>query len=95
MRILGTLTATQHRVRRLQLFEAHLMHNPEAWARRCEVMPYFRTMVKSRVVRSRPLSVELRQWLFTVSRSIAARELFRLEYRQHCPSVTWSPDEAL
>lgn len=93
LRILGTLTYHQHRVRKLQLFEAHLKHEPVQWARRAEVLPYFIAMVKSRIVRSRPLPRERKQWLFSVSASLAARELFRLEYHQHCASVAWSPDD--
>lgn len=93
VRLLGSLTYYQHRLRKLQLFEAHLQHDPERWARRLEVLPHYHAMVKSRVIRSRPLPIERRKWLFTVTVSLAARELFRLEYNQHCASVTWSPDD--
>lgn len=93
IRLLGSLTYYQHRLRKLQLFEAHLRHSPEKWERRLEVLPHYRAMIAARVIRSRPLPAERRKWLFDVSASLAARELFRLEYNQHCPSVTWSPDD--
>lgn len=93
LRIMGTLTYFQQRVRKLQLFEAHLSHDREQWARRQEVLPRYRAMISARAVRSRPLPLERRRWLFSVSPSLAARELFRVEYGQHCPSVAWSPED--
>lgn len=80
-------------MRKLELFEAYLGKDNERWLRRLEVLPYYRAMIDARRVRSRPVSLSRKRWLFAVDPYLAARELFRLEFNQHCESVTWSPDD--
>lgn len=81
------------RVARLDKFEHWLFHRPEEWARRMEVLGYYRAMIESRRMRTRPLSIGKRLWIFKVDIYTAARELFRLEYTQRCEKVSWSPDD--
>jgi hypothetical protein len=76
----------------LARFERRLLKYPDGPARQQEVLPYFRDMIAAAAVRSRPVSSAYKRWLFRVDRDVAARDLFRVVFEQHCASVTWTPE---
>ena len=90
--VLNKLSHHEHRMRKLKMFEDFLIRRTDLWVRRFEALPYYRAMIASRQMRTRPLSDARKRWIFSVDIYLAARELFRLEYNQHCESVSWSPD---